>query len=57
MLSEGPAQIIGFTSIFVEEIRLEKVQGSNRECKMSNVPSSKEKTIKLPGKICLYGSE
>lgn len=57
MLSEGPAQMIGFTSIFLEEIRLEKVQGSNRECKMSNVPSSKEKTIKLPGKICLYGSE
>lgn len=57
VLSEGPAQMIRFTSIFLHKTRLEKVQGSNRECKMSNVPSSKDKTIKLPGKNCLYGSE
>lgn len=57
MFTEGPAQMIRFTSIFLEKIRLEKVQGSNRECKMSNVPSSTEKTIKLPGESCLYGTE
>lgn len=56
VLTEGPAQMLKFMSIFLEKIRLEKVQGSNRECKISSVPSSTEKTIKLPGESCLHGS-
>lgn len=35
MLTEGPAQMLKFLSIFLERIELEKVQGSNKECKMS----------------------
>lgn len=37
VLTEGPAQMLKFMSIFLEKIRLEKVQGSNRECKITSV--------------------
>lgn len=56
VLTEGPALMLNFTSIFLEKIRLEKAQGSSRECKMSGVLSNTDKIMKLPGKSCLYGS-
>lgn len=51
VLTEGPALMLKFMSIFLEQIILEKVQGNIR-CQVS----STKKSMKLPGKSCLCGS-